>query len=388
MSKKIVCDYTEFARQITTLTEDTFFEIQGSYESLSEDQLMCLNAPDEQFEEYYGTMETPLDQIALLLSSVRDGIMVELDLRKFEAPCDFSFFFKNLNSLKGIYLPTTISALYTDAFSDCINLEYIIIPYIIPNPFFAISVYTEAIQNCSKLKQFKIESELGSVDFNPIYNCPNLKKVEYTPKFKDANYYHLNPTEFNYEKIRIETERLIMRPLLLKDFEAVKKCYLDPRMLDYEEKEYSSEKNLKEELERAEKCWMLPKLSLCHFAICLKETEEIIGHLPLQFSDAYESEENCEDQTGHSIGWGITYEYQKKGYATEAAKAVVEWAKSFLKMNRLWAYADKENKASIHVMKKLGMTYETEFKYIDDEGQERIRVVYAVEEDSKKLLNI
>ena len=123
MSKKVVCDYTEFARQITTLTEDTFFEIQGSYESLSEDQLMCLNAPDEKFEEYYGTMETPLDQIALLLSSVRDGIKVELDLRNFDAPCGFGFFFKNLNSLKGIYLPTTITALYKDAFSDCINLE-------------------------------------------------------------------------------------------------------------------------------------------------------------------------------------------------------------------------------------------------------------------------
>ena len=376
MSKKIVCDYLEFVNQIKEITEDTLFVIKGDWIPLSEETIKSLNAPQDKVNDYFecnedGLQNYGLNEVSLVLSGVKEDIQIELDLSEFEN-FGFDFFsFENISSLKGIILPDTLENLGPKAFYECKNLEYVIIPAGLCE-----RINEFAFDSCPKLAHIKIEKELDVIEDQSVIECKNLQLVEY-PK-RDANYYYLNPTEFNYEKIRIETERLIMRPLLLKDFEAVKKCYLDPRMLDYEEKEYSSEKNLKEELERAEKCWMLPNLSLCHFAICLKETEEIIGHLPLMNTDAYESEENCEDQTGHSIGWGIAYEYQKQGYATEAAKAVVEWAKSFLKMNRLWAYADKENKASIHVMKKLGMTYETEFKYIDDEGQKRIRVVYAV----------
>lgn len=123
----------------------------------------------------------------------------------------------------------------------------------------------------------------------------------------------------------------------------------------------------------------MPDFKLCHFAIILKENGVNIGHIPLSSpSSRTEKIEELKDQTGYTIGWGLTYEYQKKGYATEAAKAIVEWAKSFLKIKRLWAFADKENEASIHVMEKLGMTFIKEFKYLSDKEQERYRVVYAV----------
>ena len=78
------------------------------------------------------------------------------------------------------------------------------------------------------------------------------------------------------------------------------------------------------------------------------------------------------------IGWDLAFEHHNKGYATEAARAVVEWAKSFLKVKRIWAFAVKENKASIHVMEKLGMKFEKEFTVVEKDGQKRVKVIYAL----------
>lgn len=381
MSKKIVCDYLEFVNQIKEITEDSLFVIQGKHENI-EDIFVNLNVPDERIEEYENSGFDVFAEIVLLLSGVKDGIKVELDLRNFNLPEVQPFSFNCIKTLKGIILPKTCSMLCIESFSCCENLEWIIIP----DTSCPLEIFKKALYNCRNLKQFRIEGEVGTVNYDAICECPNLQTVEFPYKSKDINYYHLNPSEFTYETIRIETDRLILRPLLLKDFEAMKKIFTDPRMLEYEEKKYSTEEHLKEELEQSEKCWNIPNLTFCHFAVCLKENEEIIGHIPLVFSEAYVNEENFEDQTGHSIGWAIAYEYQKKGYATEAAKEIIKWAKGFLKLKRIWAYADKDNKASIHVMEKLGMSLEKEYKCIRNDDMEGFQVIYAVEINIKDTI--
>ena len=54
--------------------------------------------------------------------------------------------------------------------------------------------------------------------------------------------------------------------------------------------------------------------------------------------------------------WAIAPEHRRKGYAGEAAKAMVEFAFGELNMSRLVATTEDENKASQEVMRRLGMT--------------------------------
>lgn len=54
------------------------------------------------------------------------------------------------------------------------------------------------------------------------------------------------------------------------------------------------------------------------------------------------------------IGYGICEEYQNNGYATEAVKAVVEWALSEPDVTAVEAETDDENAASKRVLEKCG----------------------------------
>jgi RimJ/RimL family protein N-acetyltransferase len=53
----------------------------------------------------------------------------------------------------------------------------------------------------------------------------------------------------------------------------------------------------------------------------------------------------------HPRHWG-------RGYASEAARAVVEWALSLPAIRRVWATCDAENLASVRVLEKAGLTRE------------------------------
>ena len=54
------------------------------------------------------------------------------------------------------------------------------------------------------------------------------------------------------------------------------------------------------------------------------------------------------------IGYGICEEYQSNGYATEAVKAILEWAFSHPEVVTVEAETDPDNTASIRVLEKCG----------------------------------
>ncbi len=61
------------------------------------------------------------------------------------------------------------------------------------------------------------------------------------------------------------------------------------------------------------------------------------------------------DESGSTeIGYGISEEYQNRGYATEAVSAVVDWALRQNAINCVTAEVDKENIASVKVLEKSG----------------------------------
>lgn len=58
------------------------------------------------------------------------------------------------------------------------------------------------------------------------------------------------------------------------------------------------------------------------------------------------------------VGFAFLPEYTGKGYAFEAAQAVLDFAKERLHLDRIIAVTGKDNNTSIHLLKKLGMHFE------------------------------
>ena len=106
----------------------------------------------------------------------------------------------------------------------------------------------------------------------------------------------------------------------------------------------------------------------------LEEAEKIVRYVMNQYKEnGYGRWLVAEKETNNPIGWcglkfhtdtketDIGYRFLEsawgKGYATESAKACIDYGFKHFDLNCIIGDAMKENTASINVFKKLGMTY-------------------------------
>ncbi len=68
------------------------------------------------------------------------------------------------------------------------------------------------------------------------------------------------------------------------------------------------------------------------------------------------------DRSYATLGWIINRVHRNRGYASEAASAVLDLAFENLEIGRVYAQCDIENPASFGVMRRIGM------KCVDDKG--------------------
>ena len=66
------------------------------------------------------------------------------------------------------------------------------------------------------------------------------------------------------------------------------------------------------------------------------------------------------------IGFALLPQFTKKGFAYEAAKATMNYAKEVLKIDRVVAICNTDNLASIRLLEKLGLQNEKTIKIADD----------------------
>jgi len=85
------------------------------------------------------------------------------------------------------------------------------------------------------------------------------------------------------------------------------------------------------------------------FAITLKNTHELIGAMGLALNL---------DQEIAELGYWIGKPYWSRGYCTEAARTVLHFAFTELRLNRVHAHHFSHNPASGRVMQKVGMRHE------------------------------
>ena len=96
-------------------------------------------------------------------------------------------------------------------------------------------------------------------------------------------------------------------------------------------------------LKEAEEQWRMAQPERYEFAVFLGESH--IGGVTLYM---------MEDRTEAELGWVLHKAHWRKGYVTEAALAVMDFARS-MGVRRVFACCDSENVASYKTMEKLGM---------------------------------
>ncbi|HEX5808368.1 MAG TPA: GNAT family N-acetyltransferase [Anaerolineales bacterium] len=154
----------------------------------------------------------------------------------------------------------------------------------------------------------------------------------------------------NENNSQLETERLILRPMLQTDFEALHLIFTDANVMAA----FNHPLFTGEQMQR----WLQRNLDHQNefgyglFSVILKETGELIGDCGL---------EQMEDQEAAELGYDLRSDFWNRGYATEAAIAVRDYAFDVLCLPRLISLIRVGNLASKRVAEKVGMTLAEEF---------------------------
>ncbi|MBA3870388.1 MAG: GNAT family N-acetyltransferase [Anaerolineae bacterium] len=165
--------------------------------------------------------------------------------------------------------------------------------------------------------------------------------------------------------LNLETSRLKIRPLTLADLDGIhtimNACFgdapLDERRewLEWTVGNYTALANLHQ-----------PPYG--ERAIVLKESGELIGAVglvpsmgPYQRLASFRKNGEPEDQfmqPEFGLFWAIAPAHQRKGYAVEAAQAMIDFVFKEMGVRRMIATTEFDNEGSQAVMRKLGMTIE------------------------------
>ena len=140
-----------------------------------------------------------------------------------------------------------------------------------------------------------------------------------------------------------ETERLILRCFRESDFEVYARYYADPLVMRY----------LGGEVMKPEDTWRNMAFYVGHWqlrgfgywAVEERSSGRFVGRVGVQ---------EPHDWPGFELGWLIGPEYQGKGFATEAARRVRDFAFGPLDRDHFISIIHPDNAASIRVAEKIG----------------------------------
>ena len=177
----------------------------------------------------------------------------------------------------------------------------------------------------------------------------------------------------------LETERLILRKVTKKDAGDLYEYCSDPISSKYSDWHYH------EELADTKR-FIKGLLSACgrgeYFMWCLelKESGKVIGSVSITEIDRH--------YKVAELGYGILKAYWNKGYATEAAEAVLDYLFCTVGVQRVFARIATENLASVRLALRLNMECDGLFrKGISIDGKSHDVYVYAITDDDYKKVS-
>ncbi len=152
----------------------------------------------------------------------------------------------------------------------------------------------------------------------------------------------------------IETERLIIRPMTLKDAQAAFVWLSDPRVNRY------MPYPLYTSVAQSEAWIATHKAEDNEFIFCVKDNGLPIGAGSIK----------QRDEGTWEVGYNLRYDYWGKGYATEAAKAMIKWAYEHFSARDFVAALATANTASGNVLLKCGYQFDHFGEYERYDGSE------------------
>jgi RimJ/RimL family protein N-acetyltransferase len=161
--------------------------------------------------------------------------------------------------------------------------------------------------------------------------------------------------------VRLETERLVLRPPTEADLDDLAEVFADPEVMRYiGAGQPWSRRRTEEGFARWQTFWAADGFGM--FAVVRREDGRLLGDVGLLAWDPETWRPGSRRAIGPraeiEIGWRFAREAWGHGYATEAALAVRDWAREELGVERLISLIRPENPASIRVAEKLGARHE------------------------------
>lgn len=155
----------------------------------------------------------------------------------------------------------------------------------------------------------------------------------------------------------LETDRLLLREMLLSDAEALFEMDSNPTVHQYLWKKPLTE--ISEVLSYIELVREQYKQNnIGRFVVVLKDTNQLIGWAGLKYNT--EIVNNKVDF--YDIGYRLNEKFWGKGYASEASFAWLDYGFNVMKIKIMDAAAHTDNAASNTILQKIGMVMTEQYK--------------------------
>ena len=152
----------------------------------------------------------------------------------------------------------------------------------------------------------------------------------------------------------LTTERLLLREFVAEDWPAILAYQSDPRYLRYYEWTGRTPEEVQQFLQMFVAQQAEQPRRKFQLAVVLRSDGRLIGNCGIRLKTA--------DAREGDIGYEFAPDEWGKGYATEAAHAIVGFGFGELGLHRIWSWCIAENAGSWHVMEKLGMRREGQLR--------------------------
>ena len=184
------------------------------------------------------------------------------------------------------------------------------------------------------------------------YACEEL--TDLTPDYLERVYRRYRGIPWDI----LTTPRLLLRETTVEDVDSFLSIYSDPAITRYTEALYPREEEIAYTRDYIRNMYEFYGFGI--WTVIERSTGVIIGRAGLTMREGYEDPE---------LGYVIGTPWQNLGYAAEALRAILTYAKEELCLDTIRALVKPDNKKSRHLLEKLGFS---ESLWNDSQNQEYI----------------
>lgn len=167
----------------------------------------------------------------------------------------------------------------------------------------------------------------------------------------------------------IRTERLLLRRYIYSDIPDILSWSADPSVAGETQDIGTTDESVRQYIDRKNSLEPFQEGECFDLAIERKAGSKVIGMLTLI----------CKEPRQGLIGWALGVDFRGQGYATEAARGLIEYGFSKLRLHRVQAETNSANVRSWQLMDRLGMRLEARLREASlKDGQWLDRLIYGV----------